>query len=228
MKRFMTTTALTLLIGTSAFAQSLSTDADVEADAAGTNLTAQAGAEANTNVVDETNDALAQTGDAIEDGAEATGNALAQTGEEIEDGVEATGNAMAEAGAEIEAGASEMFAGATAEVTSPKIQAGELVKANTALMTSADLEGTVVYDQNDEEIGEISGIVLTSSGQADKAVIDVGGFIGIGEKTVAVPFSQIALMQSDVEADAEAEAEIFVYVNSTEDELEALPEYEDN
>ncbi|MFQ1699295.1 PRC-barrel domain-containing protein [Loktanella agnita] len=242
MKSLLTTTALTVFVGTAAFAQSVSTDTNAEA---GTDLSAQVGnqaitaegnataqvdAEAETDLMDHANNAVTETGNALEDGAEATGNALAEAGEEVEQGVEATGNAIAEAGAEVEAGAENLFAGASSQITSPKIESGAYVSAHTETMTLADLEGTVVYDINDEEIGEISEVMLSANGAVDKAVIDVGGFIGIGEKSVAVPFSQIALMTPAVEAEAnagvEANAEVVAYVDSTQEELEALPEVE--
>ena len=242
MKSLLTTTALTLFVGTAAFAQSTSVDAE-----AGTDLSAQAGDQAITAEGGAAADAEADT-DLMDD----AGNALAETGDAIEDGAEATGNAIAEAGDEIQDGANELFANLNANVSSPKIQAGEYVSAKTEMMTLADLEGTVVYDINDEEVGEISEIMLSSTGVADKAVIDVGGFIGIGEKSVAVPFSEIALMvpadqldaeagtdtelgmdaeadaaNADVDAAAEMNARVVAYVDSTQEELEALPEVEE-
>lgn len=51
--------------------------------------------------------------------------------------------------------------------------------------------GLDVYGANNEKIGDISEILLDSSGNAKAAVISVGGFLGIGAKDVAVPFNAI-------------------------------------
>ncbi|MEC5323894.1 PRC-barrel domain-containing protein [Aurantimonas sp. A3-2-R12] len=61
---------------------------------------------------------------------------------------------------------------------------------------SKDIIGAEVYSgpgEDAEEIGEIYDLVLASSGKIDAGVIGVGGFLGIGEKDVAVPFDQFQL-----------------------------------
>ncbi|WP_394179664.1 PRC-barrel domain-containing protein [Yoonia maritima] len=209
MKRMMTTTALTLLFGTAAFAESnLNTSAD-------TALTAQANDSAVSTELEMNAQADADT--TLLDDA---GNAMAEAGENIEAGAEATGNAIADAGETLEAEADAFIAETNETVTSPMIENGELVSAQADIMVAADLEGAVVYDETDAEIGEVSEIILSADGKAEKAVIDVGGFIGIGEKSVAVPFKDLALMKTEVDGD------IVVYVSATKEELEAMPEFE--
>jgi sporulation protein YlmC with PRC-barrel domain len=51
-----------------------------------------------------------------------------------------------------------------------------------------------VYNNNNEKIGEIDDILLDQSGKADVVVIEVGGFLGLGKHTVAMPYSQIKFM----------------------------------
>lgn len=52
--------------------------------------------------------------------------------------------------------------------------------------------GTNVYNRQDEKLGDIKEIVLDpSSGSVSYAVISVGGFLGIGEKLVAVPWKAL-------------------------------------
>jgi len=209
MKRMMTTTALTLLVGTAAFAESnLNTSADTaltaQADdsAVSTELEMNAQADADTTLLDD------------------AGNAMAEAGENIEAGAEATGNAIADAGDTLEAEADAFIAETNETVTSPMIENGELVSAQADIMVAADLEGAVVYDETDAEIGEVSEIILSADGKAEKAVIDVGGFLGLGEKSVAVSFKDLALMKTEVDGD------IVVYVSATKEELEAMPEFE--
>lgn len=87
-------------------------------------------------------------------------------------------------------------------------------------LTAEDLTGARVYGLNDEDVGEISELVLTDAGMVDKAVIDVGGFLGIGEKPVAVSMDELTIIRND-EGD-----DLRVYIDSTEETLEARPEYE--
>jgi sporulation protein YlmC with PRC-barrel domain len=48
-----------------------------------------------------------------------------------------------------------------------------------------------VYDPSDSKIGEISDVLLDKDGKIDAFIISVGGFLGIGEKHVAVPFNAV-------------------------------------
>lgn len=48
-----------------------------------------------------------------------------------------------------------------------------------------------VYDPSDNKLGEIKDMMMDTSGQVDAVIVSVGGFLGIGEKDVAVPFNAI-------------------------------------
>jgi sporulation protein YlmC with PRC-barrel domain len=48
-----------------------------------------------------------------------------------------------------------------------------------------------VYDPSDNKIGEISDVLVDKDGKVDAFIVSVGGFLGIGEKDVAVPFNAI-------------------------------------
>src|SRR5690606_19715000 len=58
-------------------------------------------------------------------------------------------------------------------------------------MMASDLIGTRVISANNESIGDINDVILDRNGQAIAAVIGVGGFLGIGEKDVAVSFGEL-------------------------------------
>lgn len=85
-------------------------------------------------------------------------------------------------------------------------------------LTAEQLMGVRVYGQNDEDVGEISDIVLDANGKATQVIVDVGGFLGIGEKPVALDLSQMRIVQ-ETEGGA-----LRAYVQMTEDELEGLPQ----
>ncbi|MGO7205265.1 PRC-barrel domain containing protein, partial [Rhizobium ruizarguesonis] len=52
------------------------------------------------------------------------------------------------------------------------------------------------------------------------AVIDVGGFLGIGAKPVAVPISDLEFMRDE-------DGEVHAVTSWTEDELKQMPEHRD-
>jgi sporulation protein YlmC with PRC-barrel domain len=57
---------------------------------------------------------------------------------------------------------------------------------------ASNLEGLDVYSSNNgDKIGDISDLILDDSGKVQAVVIGVGGYLGIGERAVAVPFDQI-------------------------------------
>lgn len=57
---------------------------------------------------------------------------------------------------------------------------------------ASNLEGLDVYSSNNgDKIGVISELIFDSSGKVQAVVIGVGGYLGIGERDIAVPFDQI-------------------------------------
>lgn len=83
-----------------------------------------------------------------------------------------------------------------------------------------ELTGAPVYDARNEWIGEVSDLIIDTDGQATDAIIDVGGFLGIGEKPVKVSFESLTLKRADGTDD------IRIYIDATEDQLESMPDYE--
>src|SRR5215210_1663711 len=53
------------------------------------------------------------------------------------------------------------------------------------------LVGVNIYGQNNEKIGDVNEVLIDRKGNADAVVVGVGGFLGIGEKDVALPFSAV-------------------------------------
>jgi sporulation protein YlmC with PRC-barrel domain len=54
-----------------------------------------------------------------------------------------------------------------------------------------------VYDPSEEKIGEISDVLIEKDGRIGAFIVSVGGFLGLGEKHVAVPFQAIHATQRD-------------------------------
>jgi sporulation protein YlmC with PRC-barrel domain len=70
-----------------------------------------------------------------------------------------------------------------AALTSHIIQSDE-VRASKVI-------GSAVYDLQNRNIGKVSDLVLNKDGTVDAVVIDVGSFLGMGGKYVAIPMSDI-------------------------------------
>jgi len=54
-----------------------------------------------------------------------------------------------------------------------------------------------VYDPGDNKIGEIMDVLVDREGKATALIIGVGGFLGMGEKDVAVPFDAVQVTSKD-------------------------------
>src|SRR5829696_9085753 len=59
---------------------------------------------------------------------------------------------------------------------------------------SSKLAGLDVYN-NDEKIGDINELIIGQDGKIEAVVIGVGGFLGIGEHNVALPFDQVKFVE---------------------------------
>jgi len=68
-------------------------------------------------------------------------------------------------------------------------------------------------------VGEIGELLLAEDGKIESAVINVGGFLGMGEKPVAVTFEELQLLRNE-------DGELRVYIDATKENLEAQPEYQ--
>jgi hypothetical protein len=52
-------------------------------------------------------------------------------------------------------------------------------------------------DPQSDNIGDVSDLIIGQEGKITHAVIGVGGFLGIGQKDVAVPFQELQVVQQD-------------------------------
>jgi sporulation protein YlmC with PRC-barrel domain len=58
-------------------------------------------------------------------------------------------------------------------------------------LMASKLIGTTVISSNNESIGDVNDVIMDRQGKAIAVVIGVGGFLGIGEKDVAVAFDKL-------------------------------------
>ncbi|SIN87353.1 PRC-barrel domain-containing protein [Vannielia litorea] len=174
---------------------------------------------------DEAAQEMAEAGDAVEEAGDEAAQEMAEAGDAVEEAGDEATQEMAEAGDAVEEAGDE----AAQEMAEAPAESGSMEEFtrdgySTVMVTelsSEDLTGLSVYDPNDNRVGEISEVLISSDGVVTDAVIDVGGFLGIGEKPVAISFSGISL-QKQAEGD-----DLRAYVNTTEEQLKSFPEYED-
>ena len=72
-----------------------------------------------------------------------------------------------------------------------------------------------VYDPSNSKIGDVKDVLLASDGKVSALIVGVGGFLGIGEKDVAVPFDAIKHTTRD--------NKVYLTMDATKDELKAAP-----
>jgi len=101
----------------------------------------------------------------------------------------------------------------------PAQTAADLQLVEPAKISANDLINTTVYDPNNRNIGEVNDVVLAKDGKIDAVILDVGGFLGIGEKPVALAFE-------DLEFRRNANNRLYVYVKFTQQQLEQAPKYD--
>ncbi len=77
--------------------------------------------------------------------------------------------------------------------------------------------GQRVFDAGGDEIGLLVDVLVTPNGQPKAAVIDVGGFMGVGTRRVAVAWSLLRFSNKA--------GDVRIIEDLTQDETAAAPEY---
>ncbi|MDW4499907.1 PRC-barrel domain-containing protein [Sulfitobacter sp. D35] len=182
-------------------------------------------AEATQDAEQATENAMEETAEAAEGAEQTTENALEETAEATEEVEQATETAAADAENAME----EIAAEADVAEGEPVVAEGDMQTAmahdgyspaSADVISAETLTGARVYDANDEWIGEVSMFLLGEGDADNQAVVDVGGFLGIGEKPVALNIEELDILQADDGDD------VRVYVSMTKDQLEAMPTFE--
>ncbi len=89
----------------------------------------------------------------------------------------------------------------------------DIVKVSTGYRASKVLGASVVNEAGDT-VGKIDEIIVGSDGKAPFVVLSVGGFLGVGDKLVVLPYEQ---MRTD--------GKKIMLPGATKDSLKALPDF---
>jgi sporulation protein YlmC with PRC-barrel domain len=72
-----------------------------------------------------------------------------------------------------------------------------------------------VYDPSDAKIGDVDDLLIDKEGRVTAMIIGVGGFLGMGEKDVAVPFGSVRA--------SEKNNKWYLVLNTDKEALKAAP-----
>ena len=141
-----------------------------------------------------------------------------------------------------------------ATVASAQTPTATADKANTASTISesslhgdwraSKVAGLNVYNDKNESIGTVNDLLMDKSGNIKAVVLGVGGFLGMGEHLVAVPFDKIKFVDQPVPSTTTSSNKSssttgstssassknpwypdHAVFNATKDELKAMPEF---
>jgi hypothetical protein len=212
-----TASALVLFVSAPAFAQNQTTQPqpnvtvvqpDGPAERAGEAVDNAAGAAANTaaDAANQAGQAAENAGDQAQQAAEAAGDAAQRAGDQAQ-------NAAAEAQDAVEDAAETQ----TAQAEGAPVQ-GQIFTQSPDQYLASTLLDAVVMNAADEEIGDVNDMIVTKEGQVQGVVIGVGGFLGVGEKDVAIELSRLEITQDE-------DGELNFMLDATADELANAPEF---
>ncbi|WP_027834690.1 PRC-barrel domain-containing protein [Maritalea myrionectae] len=188
-KKLLISTALVTLISAPAYADGLKVSADTSLDAG---VETSAG-ESNSGSVDAGVDA----------------------------NVEASIDTDTEANQDNSDTSTDASASGTAELNGNGDNASATAELNAGAMLATDLLGEEIYTSANADVqvvGDVNDVVMDDDGNADWLIVGVGGFLGLGEKEVAIAAEQVAWAQIDNEK--------LVVTQMTQAELEAADAFD--
>lgn len=118
--------------------------------------------------------------------------------------------------------------GATSTTTTTASTTTEAIhftaSAGDSQMAFSKLKGTDVRNAAGDKLGDINDVLVDRSGKPSVVIVGVGGFLGLGEKNVGVPFqalqftmnNNVEVARLDITKDALKAAPTFVYADATQ------------
>lgn len=123
----------------------------------------------------------------------------------------------------------------TATPQSPFVDSSAETVASAQTVRASNLIGKAVYvTESDvtateidtdaiewERVGEVNDLVMSPDGEVNAVLLDIGGFLGMGERSVALSMDQLHLVSGMNDG-----GEYYVVFNGTAASLENAPEYD--
>lgn len=120
---------------------------------------------------------------------------------------EPTGDPFAADGAEV----------AEAEEPAKPVE-GQITMQSEDTILAEDLIGATVFNNADETVGDIDDLIIAMDGSVKGVVIGVGGFLGLGEKHVAIEMASLDVMNDEAGTPR-------LVTTANKADLEAAPEF---
>ncbi|WP_095204138.1 PRC-barrel domain-containing protein [Mesorhizobium carmichaelinearum] len=110
-------------------------------------------------------------------------------------------------------------AATTDKTTTAAIDKSSLTEMPMDKISTKDFIGTNVYGADDAKVGEIGDVVMTGDKKVDAVIVNMGGFLGMGEKQVAMGLEKLKFM-------SDKDGNRYLYTNFTKAQLEAQTAYD--
>jgi sporulation protein YlmC with PRC-barrel domain len=94
-----------------------------------------------------------------------------------------------------------------------------LGEVDVSTMSVDNLIGTTVYSADNDNVGSVGDVILAADGSVDAVVLDIGGFLGMGQKPVAIAFEALNIRRDE-------DGTLYVYTGFTREQLEAAADYD--
>lgn len=129
--------------------------------------------------------------------------------------------------------------------TGPEIQGGFIVRQGANELLGSELMDAEVVTSADESLGSVEDLLIDSEGRILGVIVGIGGFLGIGQRQVAIPTESLQVMfEGEVAASGDAAGQTQpmpasggalattggvdierIVVDFTREQLEAAPEF---
>ncbi len=102
-----------------------------------------------------------------------------------------------------------------AQATTNPAKSADLATKTATAVDMDKLIGHSVKNAADEKIGDINSIYVDKNGKIVSVIVGIGGFLGVGEREVAIAWNDISVSQDGT----------YVRTAMTKEQLKGLPEY---
>lgn len=105
------------------------------------------------------------------------------------------------------------------ETTAPSVPSDKMMAAShTGQLSAKALLNENVKNAANKSVGDINDVLISSDGKIAAVIVGVGGFLGMGEKNVALPFTELMFAKN-------ADDDLIVSTSATKESLQTAPEY---
>jgi len=113
------------------------------------------------------------------------------------------------------------------EAVAPDLNFLFMTRREPHVWRTSELIGKDVYGANNERLGEVSDVLVDRNSQVVGVIIGVGGFLGIGDREIALPMRALAFKTSTNPVGRAGTIDDRVVLIATREQLQNAPPFED-